>query len=124
MVSIAAKRSRWVGPSISWAAIVAALIIMVVAVIGYGLTLSADPVASHLAAANVQKITLERGACFGSCPGYTLTLTADGTLTYRGEAHTQRRGLYRAHMGRRDFLRLADALYRQGLKALPVKPKL
>jgi hypothetical protein len=30
-------------------------------------------------------ITLERGACFGTCPMYTLTIYDDGTVIYEGE---------------------------------------
>lgn len=30
-------------------------------------------------------ITLERTPCFGSCPVYTITIFADGTVTYQGE---------------------------------------
>ncbi len=30
-------------------------------------------------------ITLERTACFGACPVYTLSIYADGTVVYNGE---------------------------------------
>jgi hypothetical protein len=30
------------------------------------------------------KISLERSTCFGSCPDYKLTITADGTVTFEG----------------------------------------
>jgi hypothetical protein len=30
-------------------------------------------------------VTLERGACFGSCPIYTVTIYTDGTVVYNGE---------------------------------------
>lgn len=33
-------------------------------------------------------ITLERGACFGVCPVYTLTIYTDGTVIFNGERHT------------------------------------
>jgi hypothetical protein len=31
-------------------------------------------------------VTLARGACYGSCPVYSLTIAGDGSVTYNGEA--------------------------------------
>ena len=36
------------------------------------------------AAAPTTSITLERTACFGSCPVYTLSIAGDGMVTYNG----------------------------------------
>jgi Domain of unknown function (DUF6438) len=37
-------------------------------------------------------ITLERTACFGSCPVYRLSVTADGAVAYEGKAHVRHLG--------------------------------
>jgi hypothetical protein len=37
-------------------------------------------------------ITLERTACFGSCPVYRLVAGADGRVTYEGTAHVRQLG--------------------------------
>ena len=37
-------------------------------------------------------ITLERTACFGPCPVYTLTIYGDGTVVYEGKDFAQTRG--------------------------------
>lgn len=38
------------------------------------------------------KITLERTACFGFCPVYKLTITADGAVTFEGRRFVKREG--------------------------------
>ncbi|RYG66071.1 hypothetical protein EON77_17820 [bacterium] len=60
----------------------------------------------------LKEITLQRTACFGTCPVYTLTLRADGTAIYRGEAHVERKGAYRGTFWGRDLVRLRDVLTR------------
>ena len=35
------------------------------------------------------KIILKRGMCFGTCPGYTLTIFADGKVVYEGERYVR-----------------------------------
>jgi uncharacterized protein DUF6438/ankyrin repeat protein len=35
------------------------------------------------------EITIERTACFGTCPEYTITLKGDGTVTYNGRQHVR-----------------------------------
>jgi hypothetical protein len=37
-------------------------------------------------------ITLERTACFGTCPVYRLAVTPDGTVTYEGRANVRQLG--------------------------------
>ena len=39
-------------------------------------------------------ISLERTACYGTCPVYTLTIYADGKVAYKGENHIEQIGLY------------------------------
>lgn len=38
-------------------------------------------------------ISLERTACFGPCPIYTVTIVADGTVTYNGEKYVRESGV-------------------------------
>ena len=61
----------------------------------------------------LKEITLQRTACYGRCPVYTLTLRADGTAIYEGEAHVARIGTYRGKFWARDLERLSGAM--QGL---------
>jgi len=37
-------------------------------------------------------ITLERTACFGICPVYRLSVTAEGVVSYEGKAHVRNMG--------------------------------
>jgi Domain of unknown function (DUF6438) len=37
-------------------------------------------------------ITLERTACFGGCPVYRLSVTAEGAVVYEGKAHVRHLG--------------------------------
>ncbi len=34
-------------------------------------------------------VTLTRTTCFGTCPGYTVTVTQDGAVSFEGHAHVQ-----------------------------------
>jgi hypothetical protein len=43
-------------------------------------------------AAAVPVITLERGACFGTCPVYKLSIFADGRVEYEGKEFVKREG--------------------------------
>ena len=38
-------------------------------------------------------VTLERTACFGACPVYKLTITADGTVTFEGYENVAMKGI-------------------------------
>jgi hypothetical protein len=42
--------------------------------------------------ASVPAITLERTACFGSCPVYSLSVSASGDIQYQGKAHVRKLG--------------------------------
>lgn len=37
-------------------------------------------------------VTLERGACFGACPIYKVTIYTDGTVVYEGERFVEVEG--------------------------------
>ncbi len=49
------------------------------------------------AAATVQ-LTFARGACYGKCPQYKITLLTNGWATYEGVANTPRVGKFRARV--------------------------
>lgn len=52
-----------------------------------------SPPANDSAQVAVQPtLTLERSACFGSCPVYRLWVSATGEVTYEGKAHVRRLG--------------------------------
>jgi hypothetical protein len=43
----------------------------------------------------ITEVTLERTACFGTCPIYKVTLRSDGTILYEGQRFVQMMGTYR-----------------------------
>jgi uncharacterized protein DUF6438 len=47
---------------------------------------------SSESAATAPAITLERTACFGSCPVYTISVSRSGQVQYEGRAHVRRVG--------------------------------
>jgi hypothetical protein len=56
---------------------------------------SVSPPAENSAETNVSArpaITLERTACFGGCPIYTLSVSPSGQVAYEGKAHVRRLG--------------------------------
>ena len=60
----------------------------------------------------VTSITLRRGACFGTCPIYQVTLNADGTATWDGEQFVDRIGHYEGQVDITDYGRLAEFIKR------------
>lgn len=43
----------------------------------------------------ITEVSLERGACFGPCPIYKITIKRDGTAIYEGKRFVERLGMYR-----------------------------
>lgn len=43
-------------------------------------------------------ITLKRSACYGTCPDYTLTVSADGTVTFEGREYVKTKGVVKANL--------------------------
>ena len=60
----------------------------------------------------ISEITLERTACFGSCPMYKVTLRRDGTATYVGREYVERKGTYKGQVY--GFQRLAQLIESRG----------
>jgi len=53
--------------------------------------------------ASDDQITLERTACFGSCPMYTLTIKSDGSVTFDGKRFTKTTGIATGKISQSDF---------------------
>ena len=64
--------------------------------------------------AEVTSITLRRGACFGTCPIYEVTLNADGTASWDGERFVDRVGQYKGEVDPNDYRRLGGFVQRAG----------
>ncbi|HKR02541.1 MAG TPA: DUF6438 domain-containing protein [Pyrinomonadaceae bacterium] len=60
----------------------------------------------------ITEITLERTACFGYCPIYTVTLRRDGTISYNGKKFVQLEGMYEGKFY--GFERLAQLILSRG----------
>jgi hypothetical protein len=59
-------------------------------------------------------VTLRRGACFGTCPIYKVTLSSDGTAIWNGERFVERIGRYRGEIDLDDYWRLVRFIERAG----------
>jgi hypothetical protein len=64
--------------------------------------------------AELTSITFRRGACFGACPIYEVTLRSDGTATWDGERFVDRLGHYEGQVDLNDYGRLAGFIQRAG----------
>lgn len=60
----------------------------------------------------ITEVTLERTACFGTCPAYKITLRRDGTATYVGMEYVERKGTYNGKFY--GFERLAQFIEARG----------
>jgi hypothetical protein len=60
----------------------------------------------------ITEVTLERTACFGTCPIYKVTLRSDGTITYEGREFVQMKGTHKGMVY--GFDRLARLILAQG----------
>src|SRR5215467_173822 len=57
---------------------------------------------------NDDQITLERTACFGTCPVYRLTIKSDGSVTFEGERFTKTTGIATGKISPGDFHSLVN----------------
>lgn len=48
-----------------------------------------SPAPTPISIANDLQIRLERGACFGRCPQYTVTISSDGSVEFEGKKDTK-----------------------------------
>ena len=57
-----------------------------------------------------EEISMERWGCYGTCPIYKITATADGTVTYEGEQWVKAVGKHTKHLSRARVKRIAKAI--------------
>lgn len=57
-------------------------------------------------------ITLERTACFGSCPSYRVTITGSGEVEYEGRSLVKIVGIRKGTLEKQEVLKLVDELLR------------
>lgn len=62
--------------------------------------------------------SLQRSACFGTCPIYTVEVHANGRIDYHGEAHVKRRGYATGWIGHDRMMELRRAFETAGYRAL------
>lgn len=62
-------------------------------------------------------ITLQRSTCFGNCPGYSVTVTSDGTVSFEGHAHVQT-GSARGHATPAQVANMLAAFDRAGFRSM------
>jgi hypothetical protein len=62
----------------------------------------------------VTEIGLERTACFGTCPVYTVILKSDGTVRYTGEEYVAHKGTRTGRISDWAFNQLAEYLVESG----------
>jgi hypothetical protein len=63
---------------------------------------------------SIEAVTLRRGACYGPCPVYSITLRRDGLATWRGEAFISRLGSHQGEVFEGEFENLAALIERCG----------
>ena len=59
-------------------------------------------------------ITLERTACFGSCPVYRISVTSSGVVSFEGKAHVRRVGPATGQVPRRQVEQLLSDIEQAG----------
>jgi hypothetical protein len=79
-------------------------------------TVAAPPAerSSQAGAPTKPAVTLERTACFGGCPVYTLSVSPSGEVTYEGKAHVRRLGTATAQIPRQRLEALLVELEKAG----------
>lgn len=60
-------------------------------------------------------IEMNKGACFGRCPVFALTIYSNGVASYRGERYTDRMGLYLKRLPKSEFQALLAAFKKADL---------
>jgi hypothetical protein len=66
-------------------------------------------------------ITLERSPCFGTCPDYTVAISADGTVTFYGKDFVKTKGIAKATLTSENMRQLISEF--DGAKYFSLKNK-
>ena len=74
------------------------------------LVLSSNAPAEALDPGTVVSVRLERTACLGTCPQYSLVASRDGTLSYRGTEHVKTRGERVGAIAQKSFSQIEAAV--------------
>ena len=53
---------------------------------------------------------IQKGACYGSCPIYTITLSSDRLVTYHGKRYVENQGIYEWYIASRRFNQILDII--------------
>ena len=69
--------------------------------------------------AGVTMILLERDACFGTCPEYSIRATVNGVVEFEGKSWVREFGRREGQLSRVDFQRLVQALDAANFERLP-----
>jgi hypothetical protein len=77
-----------------------------------------NPEATPPAAGDSLFLSLQRTACFGTCPSYKVEVYESGYATYEGRAHVERIGSYTTHVDRQIMETLANEAERHGFFTL------
>ena len=83
-----------------------------------GVILAAAAFGSVALAAPIEKIVLQRTACYGTCPVYTATIKNNGVVTFEGKDHVQFKGKATSGITAADWDFLVNALQRTKFFAL------
>lgn len=67
-------------------------VVLALASCARGQSASTPAEGSSAAVAPMPAVTLERTACFGGCPVYTISVSAQGDVQYEGKAHVRKLG--------------------------------
>jgi hypothetical protein len=59
----------------------------------------AAPKAGKAPAQSLTSATMRRGACFGKCPEYTITINSSGLAEYTGKRNAEPLGVYQKNIG-------------------------
>lgn len=62
---------------------------------------------------NELKIELSKGACFGTCPIYNLTLNTQRLVKYHGKRFVEVQGVYEWYISREDYKNINEILSRK-----------
>ena len=62
-------------------------------------------------------VTLQRSTCYGNCPSYTVTVTADGQINFVGHAHVQA-GIGSGHATPAQLANIYAAVKQAGLRSM------
>jgi hypothetical protein len=66
----------------------------------------------------ISSIKLERSACFGTCPVYSVTIFSDGRVQYEGKEFVKEKGARTGAISAREFSELATKVERIGFLKL------